>query len=171
MIGDPRGRHRPRGSVWIPAVLSTLALGVGWEPVSASAATSHSSKQTLVDFDCLSKGGAKPAQILLACGDGNAIAEHLSWIDWDSTGATATGVLTQNDCVPNCASGTFHNYPARFVLSELVLTDGRDYFTRVTIRFKSNGPGDRRTESVKDCFDSPPAAYIPRCPSNLQSAG
>ena len=152
-------------------VLSALALGVGWEAASAAAATSHSSKQTLVDSVCLSMGRAKPAQILLACGDGNAVAEHLSWIDWGSTSATAMGVLVQNDCIPSCAGGTLHNYPARFVLSELVLADGRHYFTRVTIRFKGNGPGARRTESVKDCFDSPPAAYIPRCPSNLRGAG
>ena len=156
--------------LWVVVVFGLLAADPfgGMEQASAAA---HTAKLPLVDWNCISPGRVKPAQIVLACGDGNAMAEYLTWAKWDDRSATATGSLKQNDCNPDCANGSFHTYPARFTLSETVPVAGRNYFTRVTIRFAQKGPSARRSEMVKDCFDTPPARYIPRCPADLQRSG
>jgi len=126
----------------------------------------------LVDYACTVPGVAKPTTIILACGDGNAVAEQLHWQRWGTRRASGTGVVRQNDCTPDCAAGTFHVYPATFTLSEIVPANGRRYFTRVTIRFTKGVPlPGHRVESVKDCFDHPPAPFVPRCPADLQGAG
>jgi hypothetical protein len=137
----------------------------------ASAVTLRAAKPPLVDATCTSPGLTRPDRIILACGDGNAIAQNLSWSKWGPRSATASGALRQNDCTPDCAEGTFHAFPARFVLSEMVAAAGRNYFTRVTIRFAGREPSGRRVETVSDCFVSPPERYIPRCPANLRGAG
>jgi hypothetical protein len=176
MLGDGSNRKEVemrdlKGSISALLVFSSLVFGTYMGEAQASATASHATKLALVDWNCLSRGQAKPVRIVLACGDGNAVAEHLTWLKWSSSTATANGDLHQNDCVPDCAAGHFHTYPARFTLSETVSAAGRNYFTRVTMRFTHNEPTGKRSESVKDCFDSPPAAYIPRCPPDLQGAG
>jgi hypothetical protein len=154
------------------ALLVLVVAAVGWRlPATVGASsTGHSTKVSLVDSNCYAKGQARPARIVLACGDGNAVAEHLTWQKWTGQSAIGRGDLRGNDCVPDCAQGTFHNYPARFTLSETVVAAGRNYFTRVTIRFTAKAPSAKRVETVKDCFDSPPSPYVPRCPSDLQGA-
>jgi hypothetical protein len=128
-------------------------------------------KLALVDANCYSVGQVKPSQIVLACGDGNAVALGLTWSAWTGQGAQGVGYLKQNTCTPDCAAGVFVNYPAHFALSETVSAAGRAYFTRVTITFTGKSPIGRTSESVKDCFDTPPSAYVPRCPADLQGAG
>ena len=49
----------------------------------------------------------KPATIVLACGDRNALLSNLVWSSWTPSAATATGVYVKNTCSPSCAQGTF----------------------------------------------------------------
>jgi hypothetical protein len=154
----------------VVVVFSSLALSActsGGPSTTGAAAP----KLPLVDWNCLMTGQVRPARIVLACGDGNAVAENLTWLKWNSKAAVGMGKLNQNDCAPDCAQGTFHLYPARFVLSETVPAAGRPYFTRVTVTFADNNPAGQRVEMVKDCYDTPPAPYVPRCPADLQGAG
>jgi hypothetical protein len=81
------------------------------------------------------------------------------------------GALEQNDCKPDCADGSFESYPARFTLSETTPVGRVRFFTRVTINFTGKTPIGRKTESVKDCWDTPPTSGQPKCPANLQGAG
>jgi hypothetical protein len=125
-------------------------------------------KLPLVDANCYSVGQVKPTQIVLACGDGNGVAQNLTWTRWDSQGALGSGDLNQNDCTPDCAEGHFVQYPATFRLSEQVTAAGRTYFTRVGITFSGATPAGKQSESVKDCFDTPPSSHVPRCPDDLR---
>jgi hypothetical protein len=59
----------------------------------------------------------KPRSIIVACGDGNFQLKSLRWKRWNKPRAKARGRAWINDCVPYCAAGTFHSYPARVVLS------------------------------------------------------
>lgn len=54
---------------------------------------------------------------MLACGDGNADLDHLTWSSWTSSGATGTGDYTHNLCQPDCAQGTFVSAPTTVRLS------------------------------------------------------
>ncbi len=153
---------------WVIAVALPLALTtLAGEPTSGATTTAR----TLVAWNCTSAGLAKPTQIILACGDGNAVAEQLHWTKWTGTKAVGAGSLRQNDCTPDCADGTFHNYPARFTLSETTPVGHVRYFARVAISFTGKTPLGRRTESVKDCWDNPPSPGQPKCPADLQGAG
>jgi hypothetical protein len=125
-------------------------------------------KTPLVDANCYSVGLVKPSQIVLACGDGNGVAQNLQWSSWSSQGASGTGDLNQNNCTPDCADGHFVAYPARFRLSEKVVAAGRYYFTRVGITFSGATPAGKQSEAVKDCFDTPPSRHVPRCPKDLR---
>ena len=150
---------------WLGAVIVLPpALFFGWGSGQAADAASRSAKLPVIDWNCASPGRVKPVRIVLACGDGNAVAENLTWLKWGATSARGRGVLRQNDCTPDCANGTFHVFPAQFFLSHTVSAAGRKYFTSVKIRFSGSEPAGRRTEVLTDCDVSPPEAYIPRCP-------
>jgi hypothetical protein len=159
-----------RGKGWLvslmvlgPALLvAPASIGV------AAASTAQETRRPLVDWNCLTAGRVKPTRIVLACGDGNTVANHLRWEHWTNSGAIAVGLLKQNTCVPDCADGTFHEYPATFTLSEGVPVGEQRYFTRVTIAFTRASPAHRKVEVVKDCFDNPPSSAIPKCPADLQ---
>jgi hypothetical protein len=149
--------------------LSALVVS-GW---SGSASAVTHAKPALVDALCLQPGQTKPKEIVMACADGNAVAEHLRWSSWRSTSARAKGTLHQNDCTPYCALGTFYNYPAVFDLSDMVRADGREYFTKLTISIsgKITSTYPKRKYSVSDCYVNPPKPFVPRCPSNLAYLG
>jgi hypothetical protein len=61
--------------------------------------------------DCTGMPVVRPAEIILACGDANAVARKLRWTGWGEPFAAATGTLSLNDCTPYCAAGKFHDYP------------------------------------------------------------
>lgn len=61
----------------------------------------------------------EPSEIVLACGDGNALLEGLHWTSWTAGSATAVGTFVYNDCTPNCADGHFH----RITSDDITLSD------------------------------------------------
>ncbi|MDT7842029.1 hypothetical protein [Streptomyces justiciae] len=61
--------------------------------------------------DCLWHPHVRPADFMLACGDGNSRLASLHWTRWDVGSARAEGVNWVNDCKPYCAAGHFHAYP------------------------------------------------------------
>ena len=70
-----------------------------------------------------------------ACDDGNAYLSGLRWTAWGST-AAATGTWRINDCVPNCAAGTFHSFAATVKLWQpepLPRHAGAGYYSKITI--------------------------------------
>jgi len=60
--------------------------------------------------DCLWHPRVRPADFVLACGDGNSRLASLRWTRWGSDSARAEGVNWVNDCKPYCAAGHFHEY-------------------------------------------------------------
>ncbi|MGW6691604.1 hypothetical protein [Streptomyces sp. NPDC054961] len=68
--------------------------------------------------DCSSQAQMRPAEYILACGDGNNRLVGLRWDTWGSKTATATGIDMVNDCVPYCAAGRFRAYPVTVTLSD-----------------------------------------------------
>lgn len=156
----------------LAAVLSlfmSLIISIGW--FGASAGAVDSVKPNLVVAQCTQPGQVKPSEIVLACGDGNSVAQQLHWQAWGRNSASGSGILSQNDCNPYCAEGTFHDYPARFGLSDAVRAGGREYFTVVKVTFtgKVPSPYGKRSFSTSDCFVNPPAKFLPKCPANVKN--
>ncbi len=74
----------------------------------------------------------KPKEITTS-GDGSGYVTSLVWSNWGASHATATGVMRLNNCVPNCAQGTYASYPATVTLAGLTPygTDLQAYSTIV----------------------------------------
>ncbi|MER5548517.1 hypothetical protein [Streptomyces sp. NPDC002589] len=83
---------------------------------SSAAAQARRPRPVLVD--CTWQKNIRPADFILACGDGNSRLIGLHWSQWNSHGATATGVNMVNDCKPYCAAGRFHAYPVTVRLDD-----------------------------------------------------
>jgi hypothetical protein len=68
--------------------------------------------------DCFWHPQVRPADFILACGDGNSRLSSLHWSRWGQDAAVATGVNEVNDCKPYCAAGRFHSYPVVVLLDQ-----------------------------------------------------
>jgi hypothetical protein len=122
--------------------------------------------------NCLNVGRIEPASIVLYCGTGAGIANGLIWSQWTADKAVGRGTVNLVDCNPNCANGPDVAYQISLTLSEPVrAASGARYFTRVTVSFLSKAPaGVARTAVFKECFDTPPAPDLPKCPADEQGA-
>ncbi|MER8007907.1 hypothetical protein [Streptomyces sp. NPDC094149] len=80
-------------------------------PASAPAAQAARPATGPVLVDCFWHARVRPADFMLACGDGNSRLASLRWTTWGRNSAKAQGVNWVNDCKPYCAAGRFHAYP------------------------------------------------------------
>lgn len=88
----------------------------------------------------------KPRRIIYT-GDGsgllaseNDVSGGLSWTTWTATQASADGADWLDDCIPDCADGTFQDYPAVIELSRPRRVDGHLQFTRMTVTYLDAPP-------------------------------
>jgi hypothetical protein len=128
----------------------------------------------LVSDNCANQndeGLYEPAMIYLACGDGEDIANSLTWSQWGATTATGHGTVNEVSCVPDCANGKDIAYPVNITLSKPVKAgNGKEYFVRITLTFTGDHPAGPSTQMFKACDDTPLAPYIPACPPSDQGA-
>jgi hypothetical protein len=135
------------------AIVSTLAgsaLALGIAAGAATAGTSHAAARAgtatasrTVVFDCLNHAQVRPKDYVLTCADANSVLTGLSYSSWTPAYAAASGTQMVNDCIPNCAEGKFHSYPALVVFwrSEPVAHHpGEKYFSRVTVLYPGARP-------------------------------
>lgn len=121
---------------------------VSWKPVtapSASAAASSAASSpaaagaaNAVIHDCKQQSVARPAQFVLACGDGTTSLGSLKWSNWGDPTATATGVYETVVCSPSCAAGAERGFPATVSLTGL---SGGAY-TEMSINAPKSSPPD-----------------------------
>ena len=110
---------------------------------AVTAVSGKAASTRTVVFNCLNRAQVQPKSFMLACADGNDYLTRLAWTSWTPAHATAIGTQMVNDCIPYCAAGKFHSYPARvtFWRSEPVAHHpGEKYFTRVTLRYPGARP-------------------------------
>jgi hypothetical protein len=122
--------------------------------------------------NCDNVGKVEPSSIVLNCGSGGGTASRLAWSQWTTTKAVGRGTVNLLNCVPNCASGQDVAYQISLTLSEPVrAASGARYFTRITLSFlRTPSAGIARSAVYKDCFDTPPAPDLPKCPADEQGA-
>jgi len=67
---------------------------------------------------------------ILVTGDGSEFVTDLVWTGWGLATATGSGTMKIDNCNPNCAQGTFTDYVATVVVSDLTgYTGGAAYAT------------------------------------------
>jgi hypothetical protein len=144
-----------RGRLWlavaeicVPALALGLGLGMGG-PVSAtpsspgSAATTRLFSERTVIVNCQSRPEARPGSFTMACADGNNYLTGLSWTSWTPRLASGYGTQVINDCLPYCAVGHFHRYPALVVLrgnAALHGSPGTLRYTKITLIYTGARP-------------------------------
>ena len=84
--------------------------------------------------DC-QHASVRPAEVILACGDGNAAFEVAAWTSWTARAARATGSAQINDCEPSCVAGHFHAHRAVLLLDRPRACHGASRFTRLKLIF------------------------------------
>lgn len=62
-----------------------------------------------------------------ACADFGEMIRDIKWDSWSAEGAEGSGIYSVNDCEPDCASGTRHEFPVRVWLEDTT-TDGKYYY-------------------------------------------
>ena len=99
--------------------------------------------------DCYALAVA-PADLTIACGDGNFGLATMRWTGWGSPAAKGTGVVRANDCTPNCAAGHFHDYAAVATAGRLrTCLGGRRQYTHLDLLYTGTAPATvRATSSV-----------------------
>jgi hypothetical protein len=71
---------------------------------------------------CLNQPVMRPSSYTIACGDGNAYWTDVTWSGWGTRRAIGTGIISINQCVPDCADGTFESDPLTVTLTRIVNT-------------------------------------------------
>ncbi|HEY3811400.1 MAG TPA: hypothetical protein VGL49_08190 [Acidimicrobiales bacterium] len=89
--------------------------------------------------DC-AKPAYEPSAIVLGCYDGNAELINISWSSWDQDTAVGTTGFRENDCQPNCADGTFHEYSGRLALSGARISPLGPLFSVAVFTFDGTPP-------------------------------
>lgn len=95
--------------------------------------------------NCLGKPEVKPKEINLSCADANLMVTGLTWSAWTAKGATGSGSLVWNPCIPTCVAGKAQKYPAKVALGRIASGAGATVFSGMTLTFTKVGPADAAT--------------------------
>ena len=106
-----------------PTVRAVTAPTVTAPPTTVRAAAAPLSQratgQDAVIFQCGGRRSVRPDEIVLSCADRGMILEKLTWHDWGASTATATGVLSEDNCEPSCAGGHVVSFSAEVSVTGL----------------------------------------------------
>jgi len=147
--------QRGRFTTAIVAAISIPAIGLGAGAVTSAAhaatrapasatVASHLFSEQAVAVNCQGRSQVRPSSFTLACADANDTLTRLSWANWGTALASATGVQEENDCVPDCAAGHFHGYPVDVIFWGVAARHGHpgsQRYTEVTVLYPGARPG------------------------------
>jgi hypothetical protein len=130
----------------IALAAGTAALGLGLGLSAASASAAGTARPVLVN--CQGHGQTTPRSYILTCADDGMYLAGLHWASWSGApgsgaAAFARGTDHENDCLPSCAQGHFHAYPALITVWRAEPWPGHHgqrYFSRVTAIFTGKRP-------------------------------
>ena len=96
----------------------------------ALAAASPAPARTYL-YDC-STLTQKPREIVLTCADANLWVNKITWTNWSSATAKATGTLHWNTCTPTCVAGKEKTATIHFSATGRRRVRGRWLYTALT---------------------------------------
>ncbi|MCU1643075.1 MAG: hypothetical protein JWN03_3350 [Nocardia sp.] len=82
----------------------------------------HAAVPDPVVNDCASypaQSVTRPANLLLACGDGGLWVKNIAWSSWGPDTAEGDGIEYRRVCVPDCATGGVSTGPTHITLRNL----------------------------------------------------
>jgi hypothetical protein len=119
-----------------------IAAAIAAPAVAVSASANATAASTTRVVPCIGHPEVKPGHFVLACGDGNWYLTDVHWARWTPNVGIARSTEHLDDCMPNCAAGTFHTSPAVVVFSNPVATKKYgSLFAVVTVLGNARLPG------------------------------
>ncbi|MCU1374461.1 MAG: hypothetical protein JWO68_1747 [Actinomycetia bacterium] len=95
----------------------------------------------------------RPAEITIACADGNIVATAIEWTAWAAAGAEGRATMQVNPCNPYCAADTQRPFPADVRLDK----PAGGLFTELVVTWNRESP----TGNATDAYELP-TTPIPR---------
>jgi hypothetical protein len=131
---------------WIPGAVLIAAVGSG--PAAAAASlgpvgpAGASPAGPAVQVCGHGPAVVRPGSMVLTCADDGELAEHLHWLSWTGTRATATGTVTWRACAADCADSKYWDSTrADVTLTHPVREPGkRALFTRLGLHVTGPTP-------------------------------
>ncbi len=116
------------------AIAAAAALGATLllNTIAPSSQTISTAAADINTWDC-EYSEHKPNAITLTCADGGLYVDEITWNNWSSTGATATGTFNENLCEPSCAEGEQVSAPVNIPRSDLSARKGKNYLRTLDI--------------------------------------
>lgn len=129
-------------------IAATAAVAVvAFEPASAAGRPAHRpgivapTASVPIVINCAGHAQTRPRSYILACADAGAYLTKMSWANWGSSAAFASGTYNFKVCIPNCAAGHVATFPALAALwraEPLPGHTGERFFTRMTLIYTGN---------------------------------
>ena len=87
----------------------------------------------ILTFDC-EIPVTKPKSITLTCADGGMVVSDITWDSWSAQGAQGSGIYLENNCEPDCASGTYSKTQVAITLTNLAEFDKKYFLKDLAIK-------------------------------------
>jgi hypothetical protein len=122
-----KGKRVAAAAAGLVALASGTLVSGGW--VSAGRASGAQVSGAVSVRDCPGDHfSVRPGTFVLACADGNAYVDKITWTGWGDAKTTGKGDFVENSCTPSCVAGKFWSEPATITLSKVATRLGhRDY--------------------------------------------
>jgi hypothetical protein len=133
-------------SMFSSAILAAMvAPALALSPVHATAhhPAHHKPSSGVAIVNCLGKPVTKPREFMIACADGGNDLTKLTWVHWSQGFALASGTQVANDCVPNCATGKFHDFPVW-----VIFWGGQQRFQHITLWYPGKTPSGVQNKHI-----------------------
>ena len=104
--------------------------------------------EEVLTFDCETPVH-KPDYITLTCADGGITVEEIKWQSWGIKEATGTGVYSENNCQPDCASGKLIKTPVVLSLTNLIEYKSKFYLKDLAITTQKGNNSVSRLSVIK----------------------
>ena len=95
--------------------------------------TTETNKQSInlpadqvLTFDCEIPVN-KPDSLTLTCASGGMLVSDIRWSNWSAQGAQGSGIYVENNCDPDCASGTYSKTQVNITLNNLLEIESKFY--------------------------------------------
>jgi len=87
----------------------------------------------ILTFDC-EIPVTKPKSITLTCADGGMVVSDITWDKWSAQVAQGSGIYLENNCEPDCASGTYSKTQVDISLTKLIEFDKKYFLKDLAIK-------------------------------------
>ena len=140
-LPDPIGDSVPSTFTVVARRAAAIAFAVSAMSTAVIATPALAASTDTAIIDCAGKPVSEPTSIVITCADAGVMINKITWSAWNTDGATGTGVLTWNTCLPKtCIAGIIRRYPVRITLSGLGSTPNAHAFTTIDLAFPKGGP-------------------------------